>query len=145
MNWDFVFGGEIKILVPVDENKASQIAVEKAIEMAKKNSSTVTALHVIIHKDKNPFELSRGYTKKMHEVRTLEDVMKGMSTKEGFKVEMKAVVAADAAEGIVKESEDGNYDLVMMVSGKSKVGKILLGSVTEGVAKRIRKNLLIVK
>lgn len=134
------------ILVPTDGSESSNYAVCKAIDIAKKNRSEITALFVV--------DLDR-YTGLVGSITASESVM-GMGNKiskealdfvteqcknSGIKVTAKTMVG-HPAEVISNESE--NHDLVVCGSlGRSNIPRLLIGSVAEKVARLSKCPVLI--
>lgn len=57
----------------------------------------------------------------------------------------KLLIKGDPAKEIVKTAEDENIDLIILGSGKSKIDKHLLGSVSEKVVHSSETDILLIK
>ncbi len=126
------------ILVPTDGSDNSKFAVEKAVNIARKNNAVITAIFV--------FESDR-YSGMMGNMFSAEDV-KGIGdtlSKEALQFAIDAceaqgvtiktkVVSGHPAETIVEESKQ--HDLVVCGSlGRTNLSRALMGSVAEKVAR----------
>ncbi len=126
------------ILVPTDGSENSNFAVNNAINIAKKNRSSITAMFVI---DVERYAgLSEGMfvAEKMREagLETSKDALDyvvGLARENGIDVTTK-VVFGRPAEEIVNESR--NADLVVCGSlGRTNLNRALMGSVAETVVR----------
>ncbi len=136
------------ILVPTDGSDNSNYAVNNAVNIARKNNASVTALYV--------FESDR-YSGMMGNMYSAEKVLEiGESlSKEALEFVVKAceengvpvrtkVVSGHPAEVIVAESKQ--HDLVVCGSlGRTNIPRALLGSVAEKVARMAYCPVLIVR
>ncbi len=68
----------------------------------------------------------------------LQDVCKGIKFK-------KVLLEGNPAEEIVKTAENENVDLIVMSTGKSRVDKHLLGSISEKVVHSAPCSVLLVR
>lgn len=116
---------ERHFLVPTDGSKSSNRAIEYAIELAEILGASITLFHV----------LSDGMQEDLIEAKKmLTDARERVAAK-NIRVAVK-VRKGEPWEEIVKESKDG-YNLVIIGSrGISGLKRMLLGSVTENVARR---------
>ncbi len=126
------------ILVPTDGSENSNYAVEQAVNIARKNDASVTAIYV--------FESDR-YSGMMGNMYSADKVMEigdslskealkfvaDLCESQGITVKTK-VVTGHPAEVIISESK--NHDLVVCGSlGRTNIPRALLGSVAEKVAR----------
>lgn len=128
-----------KILVPVDGSAASQKAAAKALDIAKKFQSEVTFIHVMYEPDVNRYnkfgvlidpELKKLKERlKESEKKLMDSVISSLDT-EGVEIKRK-IIPGVAYEEILKEADNGKYDLIVMGQlGYSKVKRFFVGSVT---------------
>lgn len=128
-----------KILVPVDGSAASQKAAAKALDIAKKFQSEVTFIHVMYEPDVNRYnkfgvlidpELKKLKERlKETEKKLMESVISSLDT-EGVEIKRK-IIPGVAYEEILKEADNGKYDLIVMGQlGYSKIKRFFVGSVT---------------
>ncbi|HAQ40428.1 MAG TPA: universal stress protein [Clostridiales bacterium] len=128
-----------KILVPLDGSAASQKAASKALDVAKKYGSEVTFIHVMHEPDINMYnkfgvlidpDLKKLKEKlKENEKKMMDSIINGMDT-EGVEIKRK-IISGIAYEEILKEANQGNYDLIVMGKlGYSKIKRFFVGSVT---------------
>ena len=140
------------ILVPVDGSPTSQLAVEKAIGLAKAFGSRVTAIFVI---DPYPFtgvgtDFAYGQAEYLNAA-TSEANAAIKATKSAFEgagvaVETSVIEAHAAWRGVVQAAESVQADLIVMGShGRSGLEKLVLGSVTQAVLSHTRLPVLVVR
>jgi len=141
------------ILVPVDGSQYSTYAAQKAVSIAQKHGSKMTLLHVINHSQL----FSMGPTQSIPVIseamieglnkggeRILEDTLKNIDP-------MTVTVETELAWGspakvILEKAQDKPYDLIVIGSrGLGAISRLLLGSVSERVAKMSTCPILIVK
>ncbi len=153
-----------KILVPLDGSEHSARALETAIRIAGNFNSRLVLLtvhHVTITPVTSPeltiqapviipdasaakltdkaIEAAHNYDKRI--LAEAETKVKS----ENIEVETE-LVDGSAVEEIVKKSEEGNFDLIVMgARGLSTIKKLFIGSVSDGVIKNARCPVLIVK
>ncbi len=140
------------ILVPVDGSNTAQVAVGKAIELAKAFGSTVTVIYVI---DPYPFTgvgtdfaygqaeyLSAATAEANAAVKAAKDNFSGASVK----VDTSIVEAHTAWRGIVEAGTSLQADLIVMGShGRSGLEKLVLGSVAQAVLSHTKLPVLVVR
>ncbi|MDL1956806.1 MAG: universal stress protein [Candidatus Desulfofervidus auxilii] len=123
------------ILVPIDGSKASKIALEEAIKIAKENSASVIILHVVpqnadlieVYKISSLKSAFQQEGKKLLEEAYKYASQKGISA-------ISRLVEGKPWEEIVKIATTQNCDLIVMGShGHSVFSKFFLGSVTQRV------------
>lgn len=140
------------ILVPVDGSTTAQLAVEKAIGLAKAFGSRVTTIFVI---DPYPFtgvgtDFSYGQAEYLSaataEANAAIKVAKAQFEAAGIAVESSVVEAHAAWRGVVQAAESVDADLIVMGShGRSGLEKLVLGSVTQAVLSHTHLPLLVVR
>ncbi|HDD43871.1 MAG TPA: universal stress protein [Candidatus Desulfofervidus auxilii] len=123
------------ILVPIDGSKASKIALEEAIKIAKENSASVIILHVVpqnadlieVYKISSLKSAFQQEGKKLLEEAYKYASQKGISA-------ISHLVEGKPWEEIIKIATTQNCDLIVMGShGHSTFSKFFLGSVTQRV------------
>ncbi len=143
-----------KILVAFDGSEHSRKALDAAIELAKKLDSKLVLLTV--YSAASPSapepELSAGARQQTMTVQNVLDSCRQVLEEVEQKVKAEKIeVTCETAEGnpvevIVKKSKEGKFDLIVMgARGLSRLKKILVGSVSEGVVKNAACPVLIVK
>ncbi len=141
------------ILVPVDGSKFSTNAARKAVVIAQKHSSKITILHVINHSQLYsmgpPQSLPMITDAMMDGLKTgaemiLADTLKAVSpTTVEIKTELEWGIPSQV---IIAKARDGICDLIVMGSrGLGAVSGLLLGSVSDRVAKLAPCPVLLVK
>jgi nucleotide-binding universal stress UspA family protein len=140
------------ILVPVDGSSTAQLAVEKAIGLAKAFGGRVTAIFVI---DPYPFTgvgtdfaygqaeyLSAATAEANAAIAAAKTAFEGA----GVSVETSVIEAHTAWRGVVQAAESVQADLIVMGShGRSGLEKLVLGSVTQAVLSHTRLPVLVVR
>jgi nucleotide-binding universal stress UspA family protein len=153
-----------KILVPLDGSEHSGRALEAAIQIAKSFNSKLVLLtvhHVTITPVTSPeltiqapvivpdalaaemteraIEAAHNYDKRI----LAEAEAKVRSEKIEVETEL---IDGNAVEEIVRKSEEGKFDLIVMgARGLSTIKKLFIGSVSDGVIKKAPCPVLIVK
>ncbi len=137
-----------KIVLAVDGSEISKNAVKYAIELAKQSKGTVIAIHVIPPIDVMDIETFRP-----------EKILEGLK-EEGKKILSEVDELAAKADVKVQTSietgipfekisavaETLGCDLIIMGShGRTGIGKVLIGSVTERVISRATCPVLVVR
>lgn len=140
------------ILVPVDGSNTSQLAVDKAIGLAKAFGSRVTTIFVI---DPYPFtgvgtDFSYGQAEYLSaataEANAAIKAAKAQFDAAGVSVETLVVEAHATWRGVVQTAESVQADLIVMGShGRSGLEKLVLGSVTQAVLSHTHLPLLVVR
>ncbi len=137
------------ILFPTDFSDVSRKALNSIKEMQQSGVKKVILLHVV---DQRSFEAMERYSD-FHEME--------QSILEGAREELRAVADELAAEGLETEvrvevdipvrkileveKEDGISMIVLGSHGKSNLEEMFLGSVSEKVARKCKRPVLIVK
>jgi len=140
------------ILVPVDGSETAQLAVDKAINLAKAFGSRVTAIFVI---DPYPFtgvgtDFAYGQTEYLNaataEANAAVKAAKERFEQAGVSVETSVVEAHAAWRGVVQAAKSLQADLIVMGShGRSGLEKLVLGSVTQAVLSHTHLPVLVVR
>ena len=140
------------ILVPVDGSPTAQLAIDKAIGMARAFGARVTAIFVI---DPYPFTgigadfaygqadyLSAATAQANAAIRTAKVAFEAA----GVAVETSVVEAHAAWRGVVDAAAAAQVDLIVMGShGRSGLEKLVLGSVTQAVLSHTHLPVLVVR
>ncbi|WPC65086.1 universal stress protein [Rhodoferax ferrireducens] len=140
------------ILVPVDGSPTAQLAVEKAIQLAKAFDSRVSTIFVI---DPYPFtgvgtDFAYGQAEYLSaataEANTAVKVAKTAFMDAGVSVEASVIESHSAWRGVVQAAESMQADLIVMGShGRSGLEKLVLGSVTQAVLSHTKLPVLVVR
>jgi nucleotide-binding universal stress UspA family protein len=140
------------ILVPVDGSATSQLAVDKAIGLAKAFGSRVTTIFVI---DPYPFtgvgtDFSYGQAEYLSaataEANAAIKAAKEQFEVAGVSVETSVVESHATWRGVVQAAESAQADLIVMGShGRSGLEKLVLGSVTQAVLSHTHLPMLVVR
>ncbi len=140
------------LLVPIDGSPTSQLAVDKAIGLARAFSSAVSVLFVI---DPYPFagvgaDFAYGQAQYMSAARAEANEALAAARKAfevaGVQVNASLVEAHMVWRGIVEAADAGGADLIVMGShGRSGIEKMVLGSVAQRVLSHARQPVLVVR
>ncbi|MCZ8238090.1 MAG: universal stress protein [Leptospiraceae bacterium] len=137
-----------KILIPIDGSESSKRALEFGIAIAKAANAKVTVLEVI--EDFGPLPgyydaappgkdrvkwISEQRFEKVHTILDDSSIQWTRTIKEGY-----------AADEILKVSEDGKFDLIVIGSrGMGAVGRFLVGSVSDRVVHHAHCSVTVVR
>jgi nucleotide-binding universal stress UspA family protein len=140
-----------KILVPIDFSELSHRALAYACDLARDNSAALTLLH-IYQLPQNLFPdgylaFTASATEELlrYLERGLSDTQKDIGQRIRGPVSTKLVQGVPHVE-IVREAEEGGFDLVVMGShGRTGLRHALLGSVAERVVRRAPCPVLVVR
>lgn len=135
-----------KILVAVDGSKYSKKAFEYSLNEAKQLNKSITILKVVptLGYPENLFDES--IKSKVEEAENLTQKWKKEATNENVEANAEVMIEEDAATGIAKYADKENFDLIILGSrGKTDLETVHLGSVSEGVVKRARCPVLVVR
>jgi nucleotide-binding universal stress UspA family protein len=146
-----------KILVAIDGSEPADKALDYALDLAESLGaeililSVVPHLHLPISSDPEEgitaselFEITEKMRSAQEEV-LKNALMKAQSKKPRLKISTK-LVEGHPADEIIKSSEEGGFDLIVMGSrGLHGFSEFLLGSTTHRVADHCKKPLLIIK
>lgn len=145
-----------KILVPTDFSKPAQIAIDVAVDIAKKANSQLILLHVIEEASGTSFnitgevDLSGGWENKLFTMRMIERSKKQMekvfedvkSAGVRVKQELRVGTAFHGMRDIITEQK---VDLVVMgTAGRTKVQEMIIGTNTEKVIRQSKCPVLTV-
>jgi nucleotide-binding universal stress UspA family protein len=133
-----------KILIATDFSEASISAREAAVSLARRGSGRIRAIHVVSH-------LEQAYQFPNNIVPELEkaarnELEKFFPPKEYPQGDCEVLIGGSVAEEILNYAQMGKYDLIVLGShGRSAVGRILLGSVTQRIIRNSEIPVMIVK
>ena len=140
------------ILVPIDGSNTAQLAVDKAIGLAKAFGSRVTTIFVI---DPYPFtgvgtDFSYGQAEYLNaataEANAAIKAARAQFEAAGIAVDSSVVEAHATWRGVVQAAESMKADLIVMGShGRSGLEKLVLGSETQQVLSHSKLSVLVVR
>ncbi len=140
------------ILVPVDGSSTAQLAVDKAIGLAKAFNSRVTAIFVI---DPYPFtgvgsDFAYGQAEYLSaataEANAAIKAAKTAFERADVSVSTSVIESHAAWRGVVEAAASLQADLIVMGShGRSGLEKLVLGSVTQAVLSHTQLPVLVVR
>jgi len=140
------------LLVPIDGSPTSELAVSKAIGLAKAFDSKVTAIYVV---DPYPFagvgaDFAYGQSQYLNAAKAaatdaLANARKQMEAS-GVQIDAATVESHAVWRGILEAADSGGADLIVMGShGRSGIEKLMLGSVAQKVVANTRLPVLLVR
>lgn len=138
-----------KILCPVDFSNESKRALKNAITMAHRFKAKITILTVYEVSHLNLIKNKINIEKQIEHIQ-IEHQKKFNSFLDNFNL-IGLDVAKEVKQGvpdieIVNEMENHNYDLLIIgTTGKSGINKILMGSVTEKVIRKVLNSFITLK
>ncbi len=137
-----------KILVAVDGSEVSRNAFRHAVELTKQNNGTLTVIHIVPQIETmdietfKPESLRKGMIKEGEKI--LSEIVE-LAAKSGITIQ-SSVEEGYAFEKICEVADKSNADLIVMGShGRTGIGKVLIGSVTERVISKAGCPVLVVK
>jgi len=140
-----------KIMVGIDGSEASIKAVRKALDMAKKYNAEVIAIHISFI----PYYLRRLPQSGWEELRAYDDEqmkiwLKNIMIEADEKnIQFKALVketTSSIVNEIIRSADAENIDLIVLGStGKSRLDRMLVGSVAQGVMTNAKCSVLVVR
>jgi len=139
------------ILVPYDGSKNSSRAFKIAIDMAKKYDSKIIGIACIDVIYRGQWYYDSDYyadkIKKQKEiVRKSVANLEKSAKKEGIDFTFEVFQSRSIVEKIITFAKTKKIDLIVMGShGRTGFDKVLLGSVANGVAQRVKCHVMIVK
>ncbi len=136
-----------KILVATDGSERAINACREAGRIAKALGSRITIIHIVYVPQLYRGDVGPGILEALTDdgKKILKESKKAADAS-GVDTEARLVREGNPADVIVRESEQGGYDLVILGnSGLGRTGSLGLGSVTGRVAQEIQCSLLIVR
>lgn len=138
------------VLVAVDQSEYAKRALKTAIWLAKSADARLVAVHVV-----PPPPAAEGVAptalEKLEKAyismgsRILADLAWEASTKHGFKIDT-LLETGDAREKILAAAKENSADIIVIGSrGMGKIGRLLLGSVSQSVVQNAKVPVLVVK
>lgn len=133
-----------KILVAIDNSKASDKALKEAIQLAKIHSATLQIINIqneYYDIQTGPFVLPEEYASALRKVGTkLLEKAEALAKKAGVKTKARLIEIRSSqqriAEEIIEEAKQAKSNLIILgTHGRKGFHRIFLGSVAEGVAR----------
>jgi nucleotide-binding universal stress UspA family protein len=140
-----------KIMVCVDGSEYSIKACRKVLDMAKKYNAQVIAIYVSVM----PYHLRRLPQYGWEELHAYEDEqmkewLKDIVTQANeFNIEFKTMIkdtTSSVVKELIKRADEEKVDLIVLGStGKSRLDRMLVGSVAQGVMINAKCSVLLVR
>jgi nucleotide-binding universal stress UspA family protein len=146
----------MKVLMCTDGSKFSEEAIETGGYLLRGTNPEVTLLRVIPELAREYKEYDEYYRVFKEEIRKLRklgvpksvrlSLERGKQILEKFGLKARAKTrSGKAADEILKEAEEGNYNLIVLASYGRGISKFMLGSVSREVVHRAHISVLVVK
>ncbi len=136
-----------KILVPIDFSEGSQLAIDRALDLAERYGASVTLYHAY----QVPAPYLDGHIFSVDILDAIQSSAKAQLEKARVLAEQRAAEVPDTSAapavwskldaaspvvGILEEVKSGAYDLVVMgTHGRTGLSRVLIGSVAERVVR----------
>ena len=140
------------LLVPIDGSPTSELAVDKAIGLAKAFDREVTTIYVV---DPYPFtgvgaDFAYGQGQYLNAAKAAANDALSHARKQmeqaGVKLHTATVESHTVWRGILEAADTGGADLIVMGShGRSGIEKLVLGSVAQKVVSHSKLPVLLVR
>jgi nucleotide-binding universal stress UspA family protein len=137
----------MRILVPVDNSEFSMKALQKALDMARKEEGAEVTVMSVALEFQDVEEIPISYAEKFKNqaikavTKAAEEAKKG-----GLVVKTRVEVGASPADNIVKYAEESKIDLIVIGHrGISGLGRFLVGSVAGRVVTYAPCSVLVVR
>ena len=140
------------LLVPIDGSPTSELAVDKAIGLAKAFDSEVTTIYVV---DPYPFtgvgaDFAYGQGQYLNAAKAAANDALSHARKQmeqaGVKLHTATVESHTVWRGTLEAADTGGADLIVMGShGRSGIEKLVLGSVAQKVVSHSKLPVLLVR
>jgi nucleotide-binding universal stress UspA family protein len=140
----------MKILLAVDDSKYTEAALKSVTAQFHPQSTQVRILHVLQPMTvSSPPEMSAGYAPELQSQRPAAEKLLRQAAQTlhdaGFQVDTE-VAQGDVREAILDAAQNWDADMIVLGShGRGEVGRFLLGSVAESVARHAPCSVEIVR
>ena len=140
----------MKILLATDDSKFSEAAADYLVGQLRPQDAEVRVLHVVEPSViSEPPQMSKGYYPELEDqlpqAREVVDRAAKALSSAGFRV-TTSVETGDARSVILDDAAEWHADLIVLGShGRKGLGRFLLGSVSEAVARHARCSVEIVR
>jgi nucleotide-binding universal stress UspA family protein len=140
----------MKILLAIDDSKFSEAAAKSLAGQFRPQDTEVRVLHVVEpNVISEPPQMSPGYYPELEgqlpQAREVVDRVAKALSSAGFRVNT-SVGTGDARSVILQDAAEWHADLIILGShGRKGLGRFLLGSVSEAVARHARCSVQIVR
>lgn len=139
------------ILVPYDESTLAKHAFKVAVDLAKKYDSKVTVVTCLEGPQRWDWYYDSKFFKsvlKQHKKEAEKKISKLIESakKSDIKITTEIFEAPSIVKALTNYAKSRKIDLIVMGShGRTKLDKIIMGSVTNGVSQRVNCPVLIIK
>jgi nucleotide-binding universal stress UspA family protein len=140
------------ILVPVDGSETSFLAADKALEIARDASASVTLVHAI---DSYPYagmghaygDAQANYLSAANAAASrIFATITEKANIHNIPIEVRIVETSNSARGIVEAAESVHADVIVMgTHGRSTLNRVVVGSVTQRVLAQTKIPVLVIR
>ena len=137
----------MKVLVATDGSEQSMKAVQKALEMAQKEGAQVTLMSVAYY-SKDDFDDMPPNIQDKLEAQAAAALNKAKSVFQAQKIPVEAILEAGVvpANNILKQAQEGNYDLLLIGSaGLTGIKRALMGSTAAKVVAQAPCSVMVIR
>ncbi|WP_420545762.1 universal stress protein [Nitrosopumilus sp.] len=141
-----------KILVPYDGSTYSDKAFDKALEIASKFSSEITALSILEaetedgHIGKSLDKLEEKQDQRVSEAKSMLENLQEEAQAKNVPIVLKTIHDPSPSEGILTFAQSNEVGLIVMGShGRTGLKKLVLGSIANDVVVKAKCPVLIIK
>lgn len=134
-----------RVLVPIDFSDDSLSAFQTALDHFAGADRSLVLLHVVDSKD-SEFQQAPEIRSELFEERRRRMQTLGNSRRDGWKDVSVLIEPGKPADVIIATAKNENADIVIMGShGAGSLGKVLFGSTTYDVARKVKCSVMISK
>ena len=137
----------MKVLVATDGSEQSMKAVQKALEMAQKEGAQVTLMSVAYY-SKDDFDDMPPNIQDKLEAQAAAALNKAKSVFQAQKIPVEGVLEAGVvpANNILRQAQEGNYDLLLIGSaGLTGIKRALMGSTAAKVVAQAPCSVMVIR
>lgn len=135
-----------KVLVGVDGSNHSEEALKYSLEEASELGNEVTALRVVQSIGYSAGEIENVISDKIEDAEEYMNELKEMAREYGVEIKTEIITGENVHNEIVKYADEKDFDIIVLGGkGRSDLGSIHLGNVSESVVRRASCPVLIVR
>lgn len=135
-----------RILVGVDGSKHSEKALKYSLDEAEELGNEITVVRVVRSVGYSVDEIGNVIAEKVESAEGYMEELKEMAGEWNVEIETEVITGEDIHNELVRYADENDFDLIVLGGkGRSDLGTIHLGSVSESVVKRANCPVLIVR
>jgi nucleotide-binding universal stress UspA family protein len=129
------------VLVPVDFSPPSRLAVDYAVSLARKFRAKLTLMHVVESPSMSPhpFKSESARIDKSHREQALRMLSALIASEDQDDLDLRTVIkSGDIKDGILSTIAEQQADVTVMgTHGRNFFGRLVIGSITEAILRKI--------